>query len=84
MLEEEFEKFDNEIQFDEDYYENIKYFFDAYLSDSETRSIIDQKKYGSLATISSYLFNQITIIPEDLRDVILLYINKNIKLEQFS
>jgi type I restriction enzyme R subunit len=84
LLEEEFEKFDNEIQFDEDYYESIKYFFDAYLSDSETRSIIDQKKYGSLATISSYLFNQITLIPENLRDTILLYINKNIKLEQFS
>lgn len=84
QLEEAFEKFDNEHKPSQEHFKSAKYFFDAYILDKELREIIDSRKYALLNTHPSNLLEHIKLLPENIRNTILLYIKRNIEIERFA
>lgn len=81
LLENEFEKFDTRYLPDEQYFNYAKNFFKSYITDSEFRDIIENKKYPLLNTNpNGDVFRNLS--PE-LRKLIPEYIKDNILLNQF-
>ncbi len=81
LLENEFEKFDSRYLPDEKYFMYAKNFFKSYITDSEFRDIIENKKYPLLNTNpNGDVFRN---LPPELRKQIPDYIKDNISLNQF-
>ena len=81
FLEEEFEKFDNEHQPKEEYFNSARYFFETYLTDSEIRNNINNKEF---ARLPGNLRTHVATLPESFRNTILSYIKNNIEIERFA
>ena len=81
ILEEEFDKFDDQFKPDENSFNAVKQVFEAYITDKEFREKIDTGKYAELNVHPSgdYFFK----LPKDLRNKIPTYIKENINLERF-
>ena len=80
-VDEEFEKFDNLYKPDDEIFQNIKHFFETYLTDIEIRKDIINKEFARLpGNFRTTMKN----IPENLRKSILVYIDNNIELEKFA
>ena len=81
LLEEEFEKFDTRYLPSEEYFSFAKNYFKSYLTDSEFRDIIDNKRFALLNTNpNGDVFRKIS--PE-LRYSIPEYIKDNVSLNKF-
>ena len=76
LLDEEWDKFDSRFMPDEEYFDNAKAIFKAYIEDSEFRKIIDEKNYALLNTTSwMEAYRQLNteirnIIPEYIKDYV--------------
>ncbi len=81
MLEDEFDKFDSRYLPDEKIFDYAKNYFKSYITDSEFREIIEQKKYALLNTNPNG--NVFRNLPPELRKLIPEYIKDNITLNQF-
>ena len=82
LLHEEFEKFDQKFNPDDEIYREAIECFEAYSTDQEYRNIIDSRELAKLNVHSSgYAFNSLT--PE-LRREIPKYIKQNVDLEIFE
>jgi type I restriction enzyme R subunit len=81
LLEEEFEKFDSRYLPPEQYFSFAKDYFKSYITDSEFRDIIDNKKYALLNTNANG--DAFRKLPPDLRTSIPEYIKDNVSLNKF-
>jgi len=81
LLEDEFDKFDSRYLPDEKVFDYAKNYFKSYITDSEFREIIEQKKYALLNTNPNG--NVFRNLPPELRKLIPEYIKDNITLNQF-
>ena len=81
ILDEEFDKFDDRYQPDENTFDAVKQVFEAYATDSEFRKIIDDGNFAELNVHPSgdYFFK----LPEKFRNNIPTYIKQNVDLERF-
>ncbi len=81
LLEDEFEKFDSRYLPDEKYFFYAKNYFKSYITDSEFRDIIENKKYPLLNTNpNGDVFRK---LPPELRLLIPEYIKDNISINKF-
>lgn len=81
LLEEEFEKFDSRYLPDDEYFTIAKDYFKSYITDTEFRDIIENKKYALLNTNpNGDVFRKLT--PE-LRSAIPEYIKDYVSLNKF-
>jgi len=81
LLEDEFEKYDSRYLPDEKYFIVAKDFFKSYITDSEFRNCIDNKKYALLNTnANGYLFRKLT--PEMIANI-QKYIKENVAMKRF-
>jgi hypothetical protein len=81
-LEEEFEKIDNQLNIQEEYFHDSKQFFESYSTDPSYRDIIDSKRFAELNVHpSGEAFKN---LPKELRENLPLFINKNINLERLQ
>ena len=81
LLEDEFEKFDTRYLPDEQIFSYAKNYFKSYITDSEFRDIIENKKYALLNTNpNGDVFRQ---LPSDLRKLIPEYIKDNVSINRF-
>lgn len=81
LLNDEFEKFDSRYLPDERYFNLAKNYFKSYITDTEFRNIIENKKYPLLNTNpNGDVFRN---LPPELRKQIPDYIKDNISLNQF-
>ena len=81
-LEEEFEKIDNQLNIQEEYFHDSKQFFESYSTDFEYRDIIDSKRFAELNVHpSGEAFKN---LPKELRENLPTFINKNINLERLQ
>jgi type I restriction enzyme R subunit len=81
LLEDEFDKFDTRYLPDGTYFGSAKNFFKSYITDTEFREIIENKKYALLNTNpNGDVFRQ---LPPDLRTLIPEYIKDNVSLNRF-
>ena len=81
LLEDEFDKFDSRYLPDEKIFDYAKNYFKSYITDSEFREIIEQKKYALLNTNPNG--NVFRNLPPELRKLIPEYIKDNTILNQF-
>ncbi len=81
LLEEEFEKFDSRYLPAEEYFTYAKDYFKSYITDSEFRDIIENKKYALLNTNpNGDVFRK---LPQELRIAIPEYIKDNVSLNKY-
>ena len=81
-LEEEFEKIDNQLNIQEEYFYDSKQFFESYSTDPNYRDIIDSKRFAELNVHpSGEAFQN---LPKELREKLPTFINKNINLERLQ
>lgn len=81
LLEDEFEKFDSRYLPSEEYFSFAKDYFKSYITDSEFRDIIENKKYALLNTNpNGDVFRK---LPPELRFAIPEYIKDNVSLNKF-
>jgi type I restriction enzyme R subunit len=81
LLDEEFEKFDSRYLPPEEYFTFAKDYFKSYITDSEFRDIIENKKYALLnAHPNGDVFRK---LPLKLRSAIPEYIKDNVSLNKF-
>jgi type I restriction enzyme R subunit len=81
LLEEEFDKFDSRYLPDDVNFMYAKNFFKSYITDTEFREIIENKKYALLNTNpNGEVFRK---LPPDLRIFIPEYIKDNVSLNRF-
>lgn len=81
LLEDEFDRFDTRYLPDEAAFANAKDYFKSYITDSEFRDIIENKKYALLNTNpNGEVFRN---LPPDLRALIPEYIKDNVSLNRF-
>lgn len=81
LLDEEFEKFDSRYLPPEEYFTFAKDYFKSYITDSEFRDIIENKKYALLNTNpNGDVFRK---LPPELRFAIPEYIKDNVSLNKF-
>ncbi|HMQ70108.1 MAG TPA: DEAD/DEAH box helicase family protein [Ignavibacteria bacterium] len=81
LLEDEFEKYDSRYLPDEKYFILAKNFFKSYITDSEFRNCIDNRKFALLnSNPNGYLFRQ---LPPELRAKIPEYIKENVAMKRF-
>lgn len=81
-LEEEFEKIDNQLNIQEEYFYDSKQFFESYSTDPSYRDIIDSKRFAELNIHpSGEAFKN---LPKELRENLPTFINKNINLERLQ
>jgi len=85
LLTEEFEKFLSTIEFDtlKDL-EAIRYFFYAYITDHEVRSIIDNQDYTALNYNPSFTTKDFIRVDDSMRSVIPYYVKTYIPLDKFA
>lgn len=84
MLEEEFDKFISIYPPGEDVnLRALKYFFKAYIIDQDIRKIIEAKDFHALQTNPTLTISQFRAVAPKYRDVIPVYVNDYVKLEQF-
>lgn len=85
MLEEEFGKFISKYPPQEDVNMTaLKYFFKAYIVDQDIRKILQAKNFHALQTNHTLSISQFKAVAAKYREVIPIYINNHIKLEQFA
>jgi type I restriction enzyme R subunit len=81
LLEDEFERFDTRYLPDEAVFGDAKNFFKSYITDTEFREIIENKKYALLNTNpNGEVFRK---LPPNLRTLIPEYIKDNVSLNRF-
>lgn len=81
LLDEEFEKFDSRYLPPEEYFTFARDYFKSYITDSEFRDIIENKKYALLNTNpNGDVFRK---LPPELRFAIPEYIKDNVSLNKF-
>ncbi|MDO9154426.1 MAG: DEAD/DEAH box helicase family protein [Paludibacter sp.] len=81
LLEDEFDKFDSRYLPEEAYFSIAKNYFKSYITDSEFREIIENKKYALLNTnANGDVFRK---LPTELRTLIPEYIKDNVSLNKF-
>jgi type I restriction enzyme R subunit len=81
LLDEEFEKFDSRYLPPEEYFTFARDYFKSYITDSEFRDIIENKKYALLNTNpNGDVFRK---LPIELRFAIPEYIKDNVSLNKF-
>jgi type I restriction enzyme R subunit len=81
LLEEEFDKFDSRFLPDEKYFTYLKNYFKSYITDSEFRDIIENKKYALLNTNpNGDVFRR---LPPEWRALVPDYIKDNVSLNRF-
>jgi type I restriction enzyme R subunit len=81
LLEDEFDKFDTRYLPDEVYFSYAKNFFKSYITDTEFREIIENKKFALLNTNpNGDVFRK---LPPELRTIIPEYIKDNVSLNRF-
>lgn len=81
LLEEEFEKFDSRYLPSDEYFSFAKDYFKSYITDTEFRDIIENKKYALLNTNpNGDVFRK---LPPELRFAIPEYIKDNVSLNKF-
>lgn len=81
LLEEEFEKFDSRYLPADEYFSFAKDYFKSYITDTEFRDIIENKKYALLNTNpNGDVFRK---LPPELRFAIPEYIKDNVSLNKF-
>ncbi|WP_238944011.1 DEAD/DEAH box helicase family protein [Seramator thermalis] len=81
LLDDEFEKFDSRYLPPEEYFTFAKDYFKSYITDSEFRDIIENKKYALLNTNpNGDVFRK---LPPELRFAIPEYIKDNVSLNKF-
>lgn len=84
LLEEEFDKFISIYPPDEDVnIRALKYFFKAYIVDNDIRKIIEAKDFQALQTNSTLTITQFRAVSAKYREIIPVYINDYVNLEQF-
>lgn len=81
-LDEEFDKFDREIDLEESVYGSAKEVFDAYATDGEFRGIVDSKTYAELGVHSSG--SAFKSLSAKLQKSIPAYIKQNVNLERLE
>lgn len=80
-LEDEFDKFDTRYLPDDAYFSYAKNFFKSYITDTEFREIIENKKFALLNTNpNGDVFRK---LPPELRTIIPEYIKDNVSLNRF-
>jgi len=81
LLDEEFEKFDSRYLPSEEYFTFARDYFKSYITDSEFRDIIENRKYALLNTNpNGDVFRK---LPPELRFAIPEYIKDNVSLNKF-
>jgi len=81
-LDDEFDRLDNKLKPKDSIFNYVKEFFQSYVSDSEYRNIIDEKKFAELNVHpSGQAFKKLT---EELRESIPAYIRENVDLGKFE
>jgi type I restriction enzyme R subunit len=81
LLEDEFEKFDSRYLPADEYFSFAKDYFKSYITDTEFRDIIENKKYALLNTNpNGDVFRK---LPPELRFAIPEYIKDNVSLNKF-
>ena len=81
LLEDEFDRFDTRYMPDDAAFAYAKDYFKSYITDSEFRDIIENKKYALLNTNpNGEVFRN---LPPELRTLIPEYIKDNVSLNQF-
>lgn len=81
LLEDEFEKFDSRYLPSDEYFSFAKDYFKSYITDTEFRDIIENKKYALLNTNpNGDVFRK---LPPELRIAIPEYIKDNVSLNKF-
>jgi type I restriction enzyme R subunit len=81
LLEDEFDKFDTRYLPDQVYFGYAKNFFKSYITDTEFREIIENKKYALLNTNpNGEVFRK---LPPELRTLIPEYIKDHVSLNRF-
>jgi type I restriction enzyme R subunit len=81
LLEEEFERFDSRYLPADEYFSFAKDYFKSYITDTEFRDIIENKKYALLNTNpNGDVFRK---LPPELRFAIPEYIKDNVSLNKF-
>ena len=81
LLEDEFDKFDSRYLPEDEYFSIAKNYFKSYITDTEFREIIENKKYALLNTnANGDVFRK---LPKDLRILIPEYIKDNVSLNKF-
>ena len=80
ILDEEFEKFDDQEMPDQKLVADAKTFFDSYVTDKETRAFVDSKEFAKLNTVATG--DSFRRLPSELREKIPLYIKQNKNLER--
>lgn len=81
LLEDEFEKFDSRYLPADEYFSFAKDYFKSYITDTEFRDIIENKKYALLNTNpNGDVFRK---LPQELRFAIPEYIKDNVSLNKF-
>ena len=82
LIEEEFEKFDNEFHPSEDQFDNSRYIFETLLIDKRFRDILES---GALPQLSDHPSYEIYInLSKELKDAIPAFIKSKVNLEMFS
>jgi type I restriction enzyme, R subunit len=85
LLDEEFDKFISIYPPEEDVSTiALKYFFKAYIVDQDIRNILQAKDFHALQTNPTLSISQFKAVAAKYREVIPIYINDYIKLEQFA
>lgn len=81
LLDEEFDKFDSRYLPSEEYFSYAKDYFKSYITDTDFRDIIDNKKYALLNTNpNGEVFRKLS---KELRIAIPEYIKDNVSLNKF-
>ena len=81
-LDEEFDKFDNELSIDDTIYSNVKEVFEAYATDEDFRGIIDSRQLANLNVHPSGIaYNE---LPNDMRELIPSFINQKVDIQRLQ
>ena len=84
LLDDEFEKFMLDLQIDDpEAITAIKYFFKAYVSDEEVRTIVDKKEFGKLHTNATMTASDYREVPKKWRQIIPEYVKDYVNLNRF-
>ena len=83
-LEEEFNKFDDELHLSSDNFNAVKEVFESYASNSEYRKIVDSKRLIELQEQYPGAYEVFKNTPEDLREKIPQFIKEKVNLERLS
>lgn len=82
LIDDEFDKFEERYEIDENSFNDIKSFFETFITDNEIRQIIESKEFAKLNTHpSGDVFKK---IPKEFKTLIPEYINKSVDMERFS